>query len=194
MRVPKVSRLVQIFLNATRTQVSPDIIQQCWPAQHENMPIQNLEGIRQNIVCRLDEAATRCLSNIVWDRFTFPQTDQEFWREEVLCYHPGKMLDVGACMTSFRLMLQDNKGQYANPGHAIIFEESMLVYDPQCDIVQWVPVRGASAALTMMELRAANDLSNMVPLPQSKTEPVRLPSPKIIKGVPAGLRVIQTAQ
>ena len=53
------------------------------------------------------------------------------------------------------------------------------------NIVQWVPVRGASAALMMTELRVANDLSNMVPLPHSKAEPARPPSPKIIRGVPA---------
>ena len=57
-------------------------------------------------------------------------------------------------MTGFRLMLQDDKGQYTNSGHAIIFEGSMLVYDAQRDIAQWVPVRGASAALTMTELHA----------------------------------------
>ena len=61
------------------------------------------------------------------------------------------MLDVGACMMGFRLMLQDDEGQYVNLGHALIFEGSMLVYDPQCDIAQWVPVWGASASLTMME-------------------------------------------
>ena len=62
----------------------------------------------------------------------------------------------------------------------------MLVYDPQCDIVQWVPVWGTSVALTMMELCMANDLSNMVPLPQSKAGLVRPPSHKIIKGILAG--------
>ena len=72
----------------------------------------------------------------------------------MLCYHPRKVLDVIECahMTGFRLMLQDDKGQYTNSGHAIIFEGSMLVYDAQRDIAQWVPVRGASAALTMTEL------------------------------------------
>ena len=59
-KVPKVSRLVDIFLNATWMRVSPDIIQQCWPAHQEDMPIQNLEHMRQSIVCRLDEAAVRC--------------------------------------------------------------------------------------------------------------------------------------
>ena len=95
------------------------------------MPVQNLEGIRSSIVRRLDEVAMQCPSTIAWDKFAFPQTDQEFWREEALCFCPGKMLDVRARMTGFRLMLQDNKGQYVNSGYALIFEGSMLVYDPQ---------------------------------------------------------------
>ena len=128
----------------------------------------------------------QCTSSIVWDKFAFPQMDQEFIREEVLCYHPRKMLDVGVHMTGFRLMLQDNKGQYPNSGHALIFEGSMLVYDLQHDSVQWVPVRGTSATLTMMELCMANDLNNMVPLPYNKVELVRPPSPEIVKGIPMG--------
>ena len=135
----------------------------------------------------------RCTSNIVWDQFAFPQMDQEYWREEALCYHPGKMLDVRAHMPGFRLMLQDDKGQYPHSGRALIFEESMLVYDPQQDIAQWVPIRGTSTTLTMTELRAANDLNNMVPLPSSELEPVKPPSPEIIKGTPGGTKVIRTA-
>ena len=129
------------------------------------MPIQDLGGIRQRIVHRLDEAAMRCPSSIAWDRFTFPQTDPEFCREEALCDHPGKTLDVRACMTGFQLMLQDDKGKYAHSGHALIFEGSRLVYKPQCNIGQWVPVQGTSAALMMSELCTANDLANMVPPP-----------------------------
>ena len=92
------------------------------------------------------------MSNSAWDKFTFPQTDQEFWREEALCYCPGKMLNTGVHMMGFRLMLQDDKGQYVNLGHALIFEGSVLVYDLQHDIAQWVPVQGASASLTMMRV------------------------------------------
>ena len=68
----------------------------------------------------------------------------------------------------------------------LIFEGSMLVYDPQRNIVQWVPMQGASAALMMTELCAANDLSNMVPSAYSEVEPARPLSPKIVKGMPAG--------
>ena len=156
--------------------------------QHENTPVQNFEGIRQGIVCKLDEAVMRCTSSIVWDKFAFPQMDQEFWREEALCYHPGKMLNIGVHMTGFRLMLQDDKGQYPNSCHALIFEGSMLVYDPQHDIAQWVPVWGTPATLTMTELHVANNLNNMVPSPYSEVELVRPLSPQIIKGMLAGAK------
>ena len=185
-KVPKVSKLVESFLNAIGTQVSPHIIRQCWPLPCDNTPVQNLEGKREIIVHRLDEVAMRCLSNIAWDKYVFPQTDQEFWREEVLCYHLGKMLDVRAHMPGLYLMLQDDEGQYANSAYALKFEGLMLIYDPQCDIAQWVPVQGVSASLTMMELCTANDLNNMVSSPYDGFEPVRPPYPEVIKGIPAG--------
>ena len=112
--------------------------------------------------------------------------DQEYWREEALCYHPGKMLDVRTRMPGFRLMLQDDKGQYPHSGHAPIFEGYMLVYDPQRDIAQWVPIRGMSATLTMVELHTANDLNNMVLSPSIELELVRPPAPEIVKGIPGG--------
>ena len=149
IRVPKITRVVETFLNATGTWVSLNIIQQCWPARHEDTLVWNLEGMRQGIVSKLDEAAMWCTSNTVWDQFAFPQMDQGYWREEALCYHPGKMLNVGTCMPGFRLMLQDDKGQNPHSGTTLIFEGSMLVYDPQRDIVQWVPIWGTSATLTM---------------------------------------------
>ena len=102
--------------------------------------MQNLDGIRRDIVYKLDEVAMRCTSPIAWDPFAFPLTDDTCWREEALCYRPGKTLDIRAHMPGFKLMLQDDKGEYPYLGHALVFEGSMLVYDPQRDIVQWVPV------------------------------------------------------
>ena len=112
--------------------------------------------------------------------------DEEYWREEALCYCPGKMLDIRTRMLGFRLMLQDDRGQYPYSGCALIFEGSMLVYDPQQDITQWVPIWETSATLTMSELRTANDLNNMVPSPFSELEPAKPPSPEILKGIPGG--------
>ena len=194
IRVPRIARVVEIFLNATGTRVSSNIIRQCWPARCESRPVQNLEGIRQSIINKLDKTATRVTSTIMWDKFAFPQMDEEYWREEALCYCPGKMLDVGTCMPGFRLMLQEDRGQYPYSGCTLIFEGSMLVYDPQWDITQWVPIQGTSATLTMSELCTANDLNNMVLSPFSKLELVKPLSPEILKGMPGAPKAKQTAQ
>ena len=84
----------------------------------------------------------RTPSNIAWDRFAFPKTDKKHWREEVLCHLPRKVLDMGAWMPGFRVMLQNDDRHYSSVAHALKFEGSMLMYDPQRDIAQWVPVRG----------------------------------------------------
>ena len=73
----------------------------------------------------------RHASPIAWDQFVFPQMDDKCLREEALCYHPGKTLDVGTHMPGFRLMLQDDEGEYPHSGRTLIFEGSMLVYDHQ---------------------------------------------------------------
>ena len=78
------------------------------------------------------------------------------------------------------------KEKYPYSGHALIFKGSMLVYDPQRDIAQWVPVRGMSATLTMPELRAANDLNNMVPSPLSELPVAKPPATEFVKCIPAG--------
>ena len=131
IRVPKILRVVEVFLHATGTHVPPEIIRQCWPTRHTEMLMQNIDGIRRDIVCKLDKVAMQCTSPIAWDPFAFPLTDDTCWREEALCYHRGKTLDVRVRMPSFKLMLQDDKGEYPYSGRALIFKGSMLVYDPQ---------------------------------------------------------------
>ena len=66
-------------------------------------------------------------------------------------------------MPGLKLMMQNEEGWYGNATHALMYEGYMLVYDPQKDISQWVPMRGVSASLTSLELRSANDLNNINP-------------------------------
>ena len=57
-RVPKIARVVEVFLHATGTRVPPERIRQCWPMRRAEIPMQSLEGIRRDIVRKLDEVAT----------------------------------------------------------------------------------------------------------------------------------------
>ena len=142
--------------------------------------------MRETIVRRLDEVVTCCPSITVWDHFAFPQTEEKHWREEVLSHCLGKVVVVGACMPGIKLTMQNGEGQYGNAACTLKYEGHMLIYNPQKDISQWVPVRGVSALLTSLELRPANNLNNMNPYPHDGPGLMQPHSPKLVQGIPMG--------
>ena len=84
-----VSSLVETFMAATGMCVPLHVVQQCWPMPLDKMPVQDLEGIKEYIVHRLDKVATaKPIHHCMLDRFAFPQMDQKYWWEEVLCHYP----------------------------------------------------------------------------------------------------------
>ena len=188
--VPEVSNLVKTFMTMTGMWIPPHVIRQCWPSHTGGDSSTRPGGIREVVVRKLDEVVThRPLTCMAWDRFAFPPEEEKHWQEVVLLHYPGKVLNIGACMPGFKLMLQNEEGHYRNTAHALKFEGHMFIYDPQRDISQWVPVRGTSSTLTMSELRAANDLNNMNPFPYDGTGLVQLHqlhSPMLVQGIPVG--------
>ena len=142
--------------------------------------------IREVIVWRLDEVVTHRPSTTVCNRFVFPQNEEKHWKEEVLSHYPGKVLDVGAHMPEFKLMMQNEEGHCGNAACTLKYKGHMLIYSPQKDISQWVPVRGVSTSLTLSELRSANDLNNMNPYPYDGPGLVQLHSPMLVPGIPMG--------
>ena len=114
-------------------------------------PQQDLWGVCQTIVKRLDEVVTCHPSITVWNHFAFPQTEEKHWKEEVLSHYLGKVVDDGAHMLGIKLMMQNEEGQYGNAACTLKYEGYMLIYDLQKDVSQWVPVRGISTSLTSLE-------------------------------------------
>ena len=57
--VPKVSSLVETFMATTGMCMPPHVVQQCWPMLHNETPVQDLKGIKEHIVKRLDEVVTQ---------------------------------------------------------------------------------------------------------------------------------------
>ena len=109
--------------------------------------------------------------------------------EEVLLHYPGKILDVGAHMPGFKIMLQNKEGLYGNATHTLKLEGHMLIYNPQKDSTQWVPKWGISESLTSSKLSSANDLHNMNPRPSDWPGFMIPQSPMLVQGVPTGAEV-----
>ena len=126
---------------------------------------------------RLDEVVTCHLSVTAWDSFTFPQAEEEHWKEECLSYYPGKVVNIGTHMPGIRLVVQNAEGRCGTPACVLMYEGHMLIYDPGRNLSEWVPMRGMSSLLTSVELRSAKNLNNICPYPHSGWELTKAHSP-----------------
>ena len=64
-------------------------------------------------------------------------------------------------------------GEFVCMARGLLFEDSILIYDPTCNEAEWIPVRGMEEDLSQVEEASTRELSNMVPL-DSTTEMHRL--------------------
>ena len=139
-------------------------------AEYESVGLRHWMKSHSIVKC-LDKVATCQLSLTAWDMFTFPEEDEEHWREDCLSYYLGKVVNIRARMPEIWLVMQDMKGQYSSSARILLYKGQMLAYDPVSNLMKWVPMWGMSLSLTSTELKSANDLSNifLCPPPWSYT-------------------------
>ena len=102
------------------------------------------------------------------------------------CLYLGKVINIGAWMPGIRLIVQNAEGHYDSPTHTLMYQRHMLIYDPSRNFSEWVPMRGVSSSLTLVELRLANDLNNICPYPKSKGELTKTHSADLVYGRSVG--------
>ena len=72
-------------------------------------------------------------------------------------------IDLGAVMPATEFRVTDEEGTYLCMAHSLIFEGSILVYDPTRDEAEWVPTRGVANDLSWVEERMVVTLANFLP-------------------------------
>ena len=78
-------------------------------------------------------------------------------------YHRGNTVDLGTVMPVAEFRVIDEEGAYLCAARGLIFQGSVLAYDPTRDEVEWVPTRGVVNNLSCAEERMAVALVNFVP-------------------------------
>ena len=81
---------------------------------------------------------------------------------EQYSYHCGHIIDLGPVMLVMQFRVTD-EGTYLCVARALVFEGSVLVYNPTRDEVEWVPTCGITNDLNWAEERSAVALVNYVP-------------------------------
>ena len=86
---------------------------------------------------------------------------------EQYSYHHGQAIDLGPVMPAVQLRVTDEVGTYLCVAWILVFEGSILAYNPTRDEVEWVPVHGLTNDLTWAEERSTVALANyMLRVPQ----------------------------
>ena len=114
--------------------------------------------------------AVRIPSIDTWDQFVWPLGAAMPWAAtevEYYSYRHGHVVDLSPVMLATQLRVTDEEGTYLCEVQALVFEGSVLAYNPARDEVEWVPTRSVANDLSWAEERSAVALANFVPhIPQ----------------------------
>ena len=101
-----------------------------------------------------------------WDQFVWPLGMAMPWVvtevEQYSCHH-GHAIDLGPVILVTQFRVTDEVGTYLCAVWALVFEGSILAYNPARDEVEWVPTCGITNDLSWAEEKLAVGLANYVP-------------------------------
>ena len=86
-----------------------------------------------------------------WDQFVWPPSAAVPWAAmevEQYGYHCGNATDLGPVMLAMEFRVTDKDGAYLCVAQALIFEGSILAYNPTRDEAEWVPTCGVTNDLS----------------------------------------------
>ena len=114
----------------------------------------------------MDELAVWVPSLDAWDQFVWllaaaiPRATTE---AEQYGYHHGQAVDLRPVMPVTQFRVTDEVGTYLCAARALVFEGSVLAYNPTRDEAEWVPMHGLANDLSWVEEKSAVALVNYVP-------------------------------
>ena len=126
----------------------------------------------------LDDVAV-CIPMLnAWDQFVWPPgtaMPHAAMEVEQYGYCRSQAIDLGPVMLAMQFRMTDEEGTYLCVARALVFEGSVLAYNPAKDEAEWVPRRGVANDLSWAEERSAMALANFMPrAPQEAARIARL--------------------
>ena len=101
-----------------------------------------------------------------WDQFIWTPAAAMPWAPtevEQYGYHHSQAVDLGPIMPVTQFRVTDEAGTYLCVAWALVFEGSVLAYNPTRDKAEWVPTRSLTNDLSWVEEKSAMALANYVP-------------------------------
>ena len=142
------------------------------------------EGPVAHVITFLDELVVWVPSLDAWDQLVWPPTvaiPRALTEAELYGYCCGQVVDLGPVMLAAQFRVTDEVGAYLCIVRALVFEGSILAYNPAKNKAEWVPACGLTNNLTWAEERSAIALANYVLcIPDEAARIVRLGACRLV--------------
>ena len=161
----KASPLVYAFWHETDMDLTMASVKLCWEPAPRALYHQRENGPTAHVISYLNELAVRVPTLEAWDQMVWPTTvaiSCVLTEAKSLGYCWGQAVDLSPVMPAAQFCITEEGGTYLCTMRALVFEGSILAYNPTLNEAIWVPVCGLANNLSWAEERSAVALANYV--------------------------------
>ena len=180
----KVSLLVHAFWQETGLDLTVACIKLCWEPAPRALYYKRENGPTAHIITFLDELVVWVPSLDAWDQLVWSPVAAVLrapTEAELYGYCHGQVVDLGPMMPVAQFQVTDKGGACLCIVRALVFEGSVLVYNPAKNEAEWVSVHGLANDLTWAEERSTVALANYVlRIPEEAAQITRLGACRIV--------------
>ena len=136
-------------------------VKHCWEPTPRTLHHQRDNSPTTHIISYLNELAVCHPTHKTWDKLVWPSTAataQVPTEAESYGYCQGQVVDLGPVMLAAQFWVT-----YLCTARALVFEGSILVYNPMLNEAEWIPMRGLANDLSWGEKRSMVALANYIP-------------------------------
>ena len=162
----RVFPLVHAFWEETGVELTMACIKLCWELPLRSVFRRRERGPVVYAITFVNKLAMWVPSLNAWDQFIWPPAvamPRAATEAEQYGYHRGQAVDLGPIMLVTQFRVTDEVGTYLCVVWALVFEGSVLAYNPTRDEAEWVPMRGLTNNLSWVEEKSTMALANYVP-------------------------------
>ena len=161
-----VSPLVRAFWEETGVEPAASCTRLYWELQPRSVFRRRERGTISHAITFLDDMAVHIPTLDTWDQFVWLPSMAIPWaatQVEQYGYCHGNAIDLDTVMPAKEFRVTDEEGAYLCTARALIYEGSILAYNPTRDKAEWAPTHGVTNDLSWVEERMAVVLANFVP-------------------------------
>ena len=178
------SLLVHAFWCKTDMDLMMASVKLCWEPTPRALYHQRDNGPTAHVISYLNELAV-CIPTLeAWDQMVWLTTvaiPHALTEAESYGYCQGQAVDLSPVMPAAQFQVMEEGGAYLCTVRALVFEGSILAYNPALNEAEWVPACGLANDLSWAEERSAVALANYVPCaPAEVAQIARLMAGRIV--------------